>query len=114
MMRTSTYYTVIPAHADDFIAAVKKINEAVQKANYSLNPSRWYVLANGGDTPSFVQVTDRATWAAMEPPEKTLEAVLKDAYGDSGPQALDQLRRSCSKITTELSVYRADLSYIPK
>ena len=47
-------------------------------------------------------------------PEKTLEAVLKDAYGDSGPQALDQLRRSCSKIVTDLLVYRPDLSYIPK
>jgi hypothetical protein len=114
MMRTSTYYTVIPAHANDFIAAVKKINEAVQKANYSPNPSRWYVLANGGETPSYVQVVDRATWAAMEPPEKTLEAVLKDAYGDSGPQALDQLRHSCSKITTDLLVYRPDLSYVPK
>jgi hypothetical protein len=50
----------------------------------------------------------------MEPPEKTLEAVLKDAYGDSGPQALDQLRHSCSKIVTDLLVYRPDLSYIPK
>jgi hypothetical protein len=114
MMRTSTYYTVIPEHANDFTAAIKKINEAVQKANYSPNPSRWYALANGGETPTFVQVTDRSTWAAMEPPEKTLEAVLKDAYGDSGPQALDQLRRSCSKIVTDLLVYRPDLSYIPK
>jgi hypothetical protein len=113
-MRTLTYYSVIPEHANDFIAAVKKINEAVRKANYSPNPSRWYSLANGGDTPSFVQIVDRASWATMEPPEKTLEAVLKDAYGDSGPQAFDQLRRSCSRIVTELHVYRPDLSYIPK
>jgi hypothetical protein len=31
----------------------------------------------------------------MEPPEKKLEDALKEAYGDSGPQVLDQLRRSC-------------------
>jgi hypothetical protein len=114
MMRTTTYYTVIPAHANDFTATVKKINDAIQKTNTSSRPSRWYALANGGETPSFVQIVDRATWADMEPPEKSTEAVLKEAYGDTGPQLLDQLRHSCSKIVTELSVYRADLSYVPK
>ena len=114
MMRTTTVYTVIPARGNEFTDAVKKINAALQKANYPLKPSRWYSLANGGETPTFVQISDRASWAEMEPPEKALEAALKDAEGDSGPQLLDQLRRSCSKITTELSVYRPDLSYIPK
>jgi hypothetical protein len=114
MMRTTTYYSVIPAHANDFTDAIKKINAAIQKANYPARPSRWYGLANGGDTPTFVQITDRSTWADMEPPEKTLEAALKEAEGDSGPQLLDQLRRCCSKIVTELSVYRPDLSYTPK
>ena len=112
-MRTSTYYTVIPEHTNDFIAAVKKINAAIQKNNETVRPSRVYSLANGGEVPGFVLITDRASWADMEP-QKTTEAILKDAYGDSGPQVLDQLRRSCSKITTELSVYRPDLSYIPK
>jgi hypothetical protein len=113
MMRTTTYYSVIPEHTNEFIATVKKINEAIQKTNYPAKPSRWYALASGGEAPTFVQLVDRATWADMEPPEKTLEAALKEAYGDSGPQLLDQLRRSCSKIMTELSVYRADLSYVP-
>lgn len=114
MMRTTAYYSVIPEHVNEFIATVKKINEGIQKSNYPTKPSRWYSLANGGETPTFVLITDRATWADMEPPEKTLEAALKEAFGESGPQLLDQLRRSCSKIVTELSVYRADLSYIPK
>ena len=111
MMRTSTYYTVIPEHTNDFIDAVKKINAAIQKTNAPLRPSRFFALANGGDVPTFVQITDRAAWADMEP-KATVESVLKDAYGDS--QALEQLRRSCSKIVTELAVYRPDLSYIPK
>ena len=114
MMRTTTWYSVIPAHANEFTDAVKKINAALQKVNYPLKPSRWYALANGGETPTFVQIVDRATWADMEPADKTLEAALKEAEGDSGPQLLDQLRRSCSKVTTELSVYRPDLSYVPK
>jgi hypothetical protein len=101
-MRTSTYF-----------AAVKKIIAAIQKNNDTVRPSRVYALVNGGQTPTFVLITDRASWADMEP-QKSNEAILKDAYGDSGPQVLDQLRRSCSKITSELSVYRPDLSYIPK
>ena len=114
MMRTVAYYTVIPEHVNDFIGALKKISEITQKANYAPNPVRWYSLASGGDQPTFVLITDRASWAAMEPPEKTLAAVLKEADGDSGPQLVDQLRRSSSRIATELQVYRPDLSYIPK
>lgn len=112
MMRTTVYYSVIPEHTNEFIEAVKKINAAIQKTNAPVKPSRVYALNNGGDVPSFVLITDRATWADMEPPQKTTEAILKEAYGDS--QALEQIRRSCSKIVTELSVYRPDLSYIPK
>lgn len=113
MMRTSTYYTVIPGHTNDFIADVKKIVEAIQKTNAPVKPSRMYSLASGGEVPTFVLITDRATWADMEP-QKTMDAILREAYGDSGPEVLDQLSRSCSKIVTELSIYRPDLSYIPK
>jgi hypothetical protein len=111
-MRTTVSYSVYPEHVNDFIESIKKINAALQKTNYPVKPSRWYSLANGGDTPTFVLVTDRATWGDMEPPEKKLEDALKEAYGDSS--ALDTLRKSCRKITSELSVYREDLSYIPK
>jgi hypothetical protein len=113
-MRTTATYHVIPEHLNDFIDAVKKINSAIQKTNYPVKPSRVYQLANGGDAPMFILVTDRASWSDMEPPEKKLEDALKEAYGDSGPQILDQLRRSCHRIVTEMSVFRADLSYLPK
>ena len=113
-MRTTATYHVIPEHLNDFIDAVKKINAAIQKTNYPVKPSRVYQLANGGDAPMFILVTDRASWSDMEPPERKLEDALKEAYGDSGPQILDQLRRSCHRIVTEMSVFRADLSYLPK
>jgi hypothetical protein len=113
-MRTTATYTLIPEHLNDFLDAVKKINAAIQKTNYPAKPSRWYALANGGQAPTFVLVTDRASWGDMEPPEKKLEDALKETYGDSGPQVLDQLRRSCQRIVTEMSVFRADLSYMPK
>jgi len=113
-MRTSVSYTLIPEHLNDFIDAVKKINAAILKTNYPAKPSRWYVLANGGQAPTFVLITDRASWSDMEPPEKKLEDALKEAYGDSGPQVLDQLRHSCRSIVSEMSVFRADLSYMAK
>jgi hypothetical protein len=113
-MRTTATYTLIPEHLNDFLDAVKKINAAIQKINYPAKPSRWYSLANGGDAPTFILVTDRASWSDMEPPEKKLDDALKEAYGDSGPQVLDQLRRSCRRIVSEMSVFRPDLSYIPK
>jgi len=113
-MRTTVTYTLIPEHLNDFIDAVKKINAAIQKTNYPAKPSRWYGLANGGVAPTFVLVTDRANYGDMEPPEKKLEDALKEAYGDTGPQVLDQLRHSCKSIVSEMSAFRADLSYIPK
>jgi hypothetical protein len=113
-MRTTATYSVIPEHLNDFTDAIKKINAAIQKTNYPLKPSRWYSLANGGSVPTFVLVTDRASWADIEPPEKKLEEALKEAYGDSGPQVLEQLRHSCEHIVSELSVFRPDLSYMPK
>ena len=67
---------------------------------------------NGGQVPTYVLVTDRASWGDMEPPEKKLDDAVKEAYGDTG--AVDQLRRSCSRIVSEMSVFRADLSYVPK
>ncbi len=98
---------------NDFLDAVKKINAAIQKTNYPVKPSHWYSLANGGDAPTFVLVTDLASWSDMEPTEKKLEDALKEARkGDAS--ALEQLRRSCSRIVTEMFVFRADLSYLPK
>jgi hypothetical protein len=111
-MRTTAIYNVIPEHVNDFLDAIKKINAAIQKTNYPVKPSRWYQLANGGEVPTYVLISDRASWGDMEPPEKKLQDALKEAYGDAG--ALDQLRHSCHRITTEMSVYRADLSYVPK
>jgi hypothetical protein len=111
-MRTRAAYSVIPEHVNDFLEAIKKINAAVKKTNYPMHPSRWYSLANGGSVPTYVLITDRDSWADMEPTEKKLEDALKEADGDAS--ALDQLRKSCSRISTDLSKYRPDLSYVPK
>src|SRR5581483_10395386 len=109
---TTASYSVIPERLNDFTDAIKKINAAIQKTNYPAKPSLWYSLVSSGSVPTFVLVTDRASWAEMKPPEKKLEDALKEAYGDA--RALDQPRHSCSHIVNEMSVFRPDLSYIPK
>lgn len=113
-MRTAIYYSVIPEHLGDFIDAMKKINAASQKLNDPTRPSRIYALANGGNAPQFVLITERATWADMEPVGMALDDLLKAAYGDDGKKILDQYRGSIAHVRTEMAVYRPDLSYLPK
>jgi hypothetical protein len=59
-----------------------------------------------------VLISDRASWADMEPPEKTLDAALKEVYPDANP--LDVIRKSTKKLSTEVQVFRPDLSYLAK
>ena len=109
-MSTVTHYWVIPEHVREFQDAIKAVNTAIEKVKYPAKPGRWYQLANGGDVPHFVLVTDRASWADMEPPSTTMD----EALGPDGAQALATLRKSTKQIMTELVEYRPDLSYVPQ
>lgn len=94
-----------------FIAAVKKIVEAQNKSNYPGTSSRWYQLANGGEGPQFVLVGDRANWAEMQGPEKTLQSMLEEVYGKDD-NTLQTLRGQIRYTQSELAELRLDLSYI--
>jgi hypothetical protein len=109
-MMTVTHYWLNPEHVRDFQEAVKAVNAAIDKASYPAKPGRWYQLANGGDVPHYVLVTDRASWADMESPPTTMD----EALGQDGLQALATVRRSSKRILTELLEYRPDLSYVPQ
>lgn len=111
-MRVVTRYWVAPESVPAFIEAVKKVNDGIKKTNFPVKPSRWYSLASGGVVPEFVLISDRASWAEMEPPEKTLDAAMKEAHPDANP--LDVIRKSTKKIATEVQVFRPDLSYMAK
>lgn len=97
--------------ATPFIAAVKRIAEAQNKSNYPGKPARWYQLANGGEGPQFVLVGDRASWADMQGPEKTLQAMLEEVYGKDD-NTLQNLRAQIRYTQTELAELRPDLSYM--
>jgi hypothetical protein len=111
-LRVATSYWIAPDHINDFIDAVKKVNEAIKKTNYPAKPSRWYSLASGGEVPQFVLISDRESWADMEPIEKTLDSLMKEQYPDANP--LDTIRKSTRRLMTEVHQFRPDLSYMAK
>ena len=110
-----THFMLNPDGANDFVAGVKKVNEAFKKTNEpSSGASRWYQLASGGESPHFVLVGDRASWASFQSPsDKTLDAVMEEAYGkEQGAAIMSSIRKAIRSIYTEALQYRPDLSYV--
>jgi len=110
-----THFLLAPDGLNDFVEAVKKVGEGIKKTNYPMaGASRWYQLLNGGDSPHFVLVGDRANWAAFQPPtDKTLDAMMEEAYGkEQGAAILSTLRKSIRRVWTEALRYRPELSHI--
>jgi hypothetical protein len=112
-MAQLTHYFVKPAGIPEFNDALKEIKAAQDKANYPVHSS-WYRLVSGGDGPHYVLATDRASFADFEPPEKSLEAVLVDAYGASRAVALiNAVRGNTVRTYSEILRYRPDIGYTP-
>lgn len=113
-MISVTRYTIDPASVSTFTDAIKRINAGMDKVKYPAKPSRWFQLANGGEAPAFVLHSDRASMADMEPLDKSLDEAMAEAHGKAqGAALMESLRKSIKSLTTELRVYRADLSYNP-
>jgi hypothetical protein len=109
-----TFFLLKPEGLNDFIETVKKVNEGIKKTNYPQSgPSAFFQLVNGGEGPLFVLVGDRANWAAFAPNEKTLDAMMEEAYGkEQGAAILASGRKAMRSTRTETLAYRADLSYV--
>jgi hypothetical protein len=110
-----TYFRLKPEGMNDFVEAVKKINEGIKKTNYPLpGPSAWYQLVNGGEGPTFILAGGRANWAAFAPNEKTLDQMIEEAFGkEQGAAILASLRKAVLSMRTETVHYRPELSYVP-
>jgi hypothetical protein len=113
-LATITLFTLKPEGLNDFIEAVKKINDGIKKTSYAVaGPSRWYQLINGGEGPLFVLAGDRANWAAFQPNAKSLDAMMEEAYGkEQGAATLASLRKAIRTSVSSTYKYRGDLSYI--
>jgi hypothetical protein len=114
-MASITHFMLNPDGVNDFTEGIKKVNEGIKKTNFpQAGASRWYQLMNGGQAPHFVLAGDRANWAAFQPPtDKTLDAMMEEAYGkDQGTAILGSLRKAIHSVSTEALQYRPDLSYV--
>jgi hypothetical protein len=109
-----TIYVLHPGAAPDFIAAVKKINDALGKQADWPKTSGWLQLVNGGEAPTFVLLSNRKNWADFEPLPKSVQDVITEAYAkEAADQIMKTVRDSTHRLLTEAATYRADLSYVP-
>lgn len=109
-----TIYVLHPGTAPDFIAAIKKINDALAKQADWPKTSGWLQLMNGGQGPTFVLINQRKNWGDFEPLPKTVIDVTTETYGkEAADQIQKTIRDSTAFLSTEAATFREDLSYIP-
>jgi len=110
---TVLHFFLKPEGISDFTEGVKKVRAGMDKTNYPMARSNWYSLVNGGRGPEFVLVTERKAIAELQPPAKSLDAMMQEVYGDQGASILASLRKAYYSSYTELLHFRSDLSYMP-
>ncbi|PYX43388.1 MAG: hypothetical protein DMG79_22565 [Acidobacteria bacterium] len=90
-MTAVTVFVLHPGAGPDFIAAIKKVNDALGKQTDWPKTSGWLQLVNGGEGPTFVLLSARKNWADFAPLPKTLADVLNDTYGK---ETADQIQKT--------------------
>jgi hypothetical protein len=109
---TITTYHVKPGSDAALRAAIAKVNAALDAGKFPLR-TIWYVLTNGGSSPTYAVVTPRAGLGEMAPSPSFLEVLEKQL----GKPAADALVKSffdnVVSANTELLRLRTDLSYLP-
>jgi hypothetical protein len=109
-----TIYVLHPGAVPDFIAAIKKVNDALGKLADWPRTGGWLQLINGGEGPTFALLNSRKNWADFAPLPKTVADVLNDTYGKETADQIQKTIRDCTAHQyTEAATYRADLSYLP-
>jgi hypothetical protein len=109
---TLTTYQVKPGTDAALRTAITKVNAALNAGNFPLR-TIWFVLTNGGSTPTYAVVAPRAGLGEMAPAPSLLEVLEKQL----GKPAADALVKSffdnVVSANTELLRLRTDLSYLP-
>lgn len=113
-MSAVTIFVLHPETQPAFEDAVKKIVAAINKQPDYPKTSGFLQLANGGEGPTYVLLSQRQGWADFAPPAKSLADIMNETYGKDGAEAIRKtLRETVAHTYTETAVYRADLSYVP-
>ena len=108
-----TTFSVKPGRTDDLMQAIGRYHEAVQKVGWD-GQFVWIMRVNGGPQ-TVTLVTPRASWADFKPGDKSPTMILDEAFGRQESIAVsDRFTSSITQITTQVWMYREDLSYIPE
>lgn len=111
------YFSVVffhlkPDAVNEFRNAAKQVNDAYTKTNTPRHTTYWYTLVSGGSGPEMVLVQERSSIGDLGPTTpKTLDDIMKEAYGDQGATTMTTLRKAIDHTDSELLHYRPDLSY---
>lgn len=97
-----------------FLAAAKKIHEAIQKSDapvyYDL-----YQLYNGGEHPTYLFRFPRKNFAEFDPLDPSVMAILEKAYGrEEAESVMKSFSGSVVSVESEIAAARADMSYMPE
>jgi hypothetical protein len=109
---TVVHFYLKPEGVPDFIDGVKKVVAGMAKTGYPQTRASWYALVNGGHGPEFVLVTERKNISELQPPAKTLDQMMQEAYGAQGATIMATLRKAYYHTDSELLHIRSDLSYM--
>ena len=107
------HFTVRMGMNQEFMNAIRKIHEAIQKSKWAENYT-WYAHLNGRNANEYVLAIGLKNWAEMEEPEMSFPAMLEKAFGRTEADAIMKSLDSCiARQRSEMLRYRKDLSYIP-
>ncbi len=110
---SAIFFQIRRGKGDEFMNAVKKVHQAIEKTNWPTNYF-WVELVSGGYHPAYVLVIQEENWAGLNPSEKSFEAMLEEAYGKQEAEEIQKMfDRTIKSERSQISVYRPDLSYIP-
>jgi hypothetical protein len=97
----------------EFNYAIKKVTEAINKSDWPVH-YLWLTTVSGGELGTYILVFPHENWAGLNPPEKSFEAMLEEAYGKQEAEEIQKVfDRTIKSERSQISVYRPDLSYIP-
>lgn len=112
-MAEVSHFILKPGKESDFEDAVKKTNDAINKANWPPHYG-WYSLVDGGEQPHYVLVYFMNGWADLADQEPSFDAMMEKTVGKHDADALSHaFDTSIQKEWSETIRFRPDLSYMP-
>jgi len=112
-MAEVSHFMLKPGKEADFEDAIKKTNDAINKANWPPHYA-WFSLVDGGEQPHYVLVFYMNGWADLAEPDPSFDAMMEKTVGKHDADALSHVfDTSIQKEWTETIRFRPELSYIP-